>query len=132
MADEAWFNTWLNEFLKRAQTLLAVRVQAGKMNADEAAATLELLQQMNDESLRHALISLADGDFDFRRAAEFCKCLLIATIPSSTHSPADAFAAQLKARQGTVMPDFESLYRHKDELDRKFFRPEAGEPDASG
>jgi len=132
MNDEAWFETWLNEFLKRAQTLLAVRVRTGKMTADEAAATLELLQQMNDESLRHALSALADGDFDFRRAAEFCKCMLVATMPSSSHSPAAAFAAQLKARQGTVMPDFESLYRHKDELDRKLFGPEASEPDAPG
>ena len=32
-----------------------------------------------------------------------------------------AFMKQLKARQGTFMPDFEALYRRKADLDREMF-----------
>ena len=32
------------------------------------------------------------------------------------------FAKRLKTRQGSVLPDYEALYRQKDELDRSIWR----------
>jgi len=34
------------------------------------------------------------------------------------------FARQLKTRQGTILPDYESFYHERNELDRRVFGPD--------
>jgi hypothetical protein len=125
MADEAWFNTWFNDFLARAKKYLDDNVRSGKMTAEEATAALESVMKAQVTIREKSLPDFASAIFTDE--VEYCEGEM---VPSD--SPLFqfvAFAAKLKARQGTSMPDFAALYGAKYELDRKFFGPKHSPPE---